>query len=85
MVKVYSKANFNIYSDSKAYIVHNRNKEFSKGHTHLYNFKTAKYIIDLASHKTVPNHLNKYLLESIIRITDDKVYADKIRRKIRFN
>ena len=43
----YKKKNFNIYNAGNGYIIHNIKKEFSQGHTHINNFKTAKYLVDL--------------------------------------
>lgn len=73
---------FNIYSNMNGgYIVHNTKKEFQDGHTHINNFKTAKYIAYLALYKKMPknNHLSDYLIESVIRISDDNVYIHKIK------
>lgn len=78
MNQVYAKKEFNIYRVSHGYIIHNTTKEFQNGHTHLNSFKCAKYIIDLAIHKNIPYHLDRYRLISLNRITDDKVYQQKI-------
>lgn len=81
MVQVYRKKQYSIYSDSNGnYIIHNRNKEFDNGHTHIKNFHTAKFLIDLAFHKSVPNKkLNTYLYDSLIRISNDNSYVNRIR------
>lgn len=78
MNQVYSKKNFNIYRVATGYIVHNTDKEFVNGHTHLNGFESAKYVIDLALHKSIPYHLDRYRLISLTRITDDESYANKI-------
>lgn len=78
MNRVYKKAYFNLYQFDNEYIIHNTRKEFQEGHTHIKNYKTAVFIIDLALHKSIPHHLYPYLLESLRRITDDKEYATKI-------
>lgn len=83
MVRIDKVKYFNIYSDSNgSYIVHNTHKDFSNGHTHLKNYDTAKYIIYLALYKRLPkkNHLSKYLVDSVIRISDDKVYIQKMKQ-----
>ena len=82
MVRVYRKKQFVIYSDlSGSYIVHNTNKEFAEGHTHLRNYKTAKFIVDLAFHKSLPKKkLSTYLYDSIIRISNDNMYKNNIIR-----
>ncbi len=76
--QVYSRNEFMIISVSRGFIIINRIKGFKTGHTHLKNFKTAKYLIDLAIHKKVPNHLSPYLLTSLGRITGDEVYKEKV-------
>ena len=72
MVRVYRKRQFSIYSDLNGnYIIHNTNKEFSEGHTHIKNYHTAKFITNLAFHKSIPKKkLNKYLYDSLIRISN---------------
>ena len=79
MNRIYRKKNYNIYAFDDEYIVHNTGMKFEEGHTHIKNFKTAKFIIDLAIHKSIPHHLNPYLLQSLIRISNDKEYKDKIQ------
>lgn len=82
MNMLYKKKNFKIYSAGNGYIVHNSNLEFSKHHTHINNFNTCKYIIDLCIHKTVPYHLSNYLLNSILRLSNDTGYNKKIREQL---
>ncbi|WP_278335391.1 hypothetical protein [Clostridium peptidivorans] len=36
-------------------------------------------MIKLISHKKVPKNRNKYFIESLIRISDDEEYIDKIK------
>lgn len=80
MVRVYKKGPFNIYSDySDEFIIHNTRKDFQKGHTHIKEFNTAKYLVNLAFHRSLPNRRLKYFIESLIRISDDKEYIDKIK------
>lgn len=78
MNTIYRKKNYKIYNVGKGYIVHNSNLEFSEHHTHINNFHTCKYIIDLCIHRTVPYHLSDYLLVSILRISNDNKYKYKI-------
>lgn len=88
MVVVYRKKNYKIYaaSNNDGYIVHNSAcQEFAGHHTHIKNFKTCVYIINLCIHKTVPNHLSDYLLESILRLTNDRCYQRKIEEKLEEN
>lgn len=79
MVRVYKKAYFNVYSDYNGeYIIHNTKKEFQNGHTHIREFGTAKYLVDLALHRSLPNRRLKYFIESLIRISNDADYIDKL-------
>ena len=80
MVRVYRKKNFSIYSNKHgSFIIHNMNKEFSEGHTHINNFNTAKFILNLALHSTIPNHtISDYLLVSLQRISNDKDYIKRL-------
>ena len=79
MVRVYKKAYFNVYSDYNGeYIIHNTKKEFQNGHTHIREFGTAKYLVDLALHRSLPNRRLKYFIESLIRISNDSDYIDKL-------
>lgn len=57
---IYRKKNYNIYRVGNGYIVHNTNKPFKIGHTHISNYNTAKTILNFSFHKSIPNHLNKY-------------------------
>lgn len=83
MVRIYKKKEYNIYSDKNGFIIHNTKKEFSTGHTHINNYKTATFLIDLSIHENIPKHLSKYLLESLARITENKTYKEKIRKIIK--
>lgn len=79
---VYRKKNFNIYSAGDGYIIHNTRCEFSQSHTHINNFKTAKYLVDLAIHRSIPHHLHHYFLVSLYRLSDDEEYTRKIKALI---
>ena len=79
MVRIYKYKSFNIYSNfNNSYIVHNTKKPFKNGHTHINNYNTAKFLIKLSIHKTIPNHLSDYLIESLIRINSDHDYIHKL-------
>ena len=79
MVCVYKKRNYVIYSNTKEFIIHNKNKEFQKGHSHINNFNTAKYLIDLAIYSRIPNRESIYFLETLIRISNDEEYIKRLR------
>ena len=85
MVRVDKLKYYDIYSNMRGgYIVYNRHKEFSVGHTHINNFKTARYIAYLSLYKKKPKgKLSKYLVESLIRISDDRKYINMIRHYAR--
>ena len=77
---IYRRKSYNIYRAGKnQYIVHNTDKQFSSGHTHINNYHAAKMIIQLSITKTIPKHLSKYLLQSIIRISIDENYIKSIK------
>lgn len=80
MVRVYKKANFNVYSNyNGSYIIHNIHKPFASGHTHIKEFSTTEYLINLAHHRSLPNRNLKYFIESLIRISDDENYTRKLQ------
>lgn len=76
--KIYKRKNYAIYKVSSGYIIHNLNKKFKEGHTHVKNFHKAKSLIDLAVRKKLPNSMNKWEISSLIRITDDVSYRNKL-------
>lgn len=82
---VYSKKNMRIYRiNPNAFIVHNENKDFKSGHTHINNYNTAKYILNLVYHSSIPQKkISNYLLESIIRLSTDKYYIEQIKQLMR--
>jgi hypothetical protein len=79
MIRVFKQRYFNLYSDmNNGYIIHNTHKPFDNGHTHLNNYDTARYLIKLAYHHIVPKHLSVYLIDSLIRISNDEDYIRKL-------
>ena len=87
MPKVYENKDFMILgSDNKrkpAYILYNKHKEFSEGHTHLNNYRTAIWLMKVYLNKKVPLDLKSvYLLQSLIRISDDEEYTKRIQNII---
>lgn len=83
MNQIYAKGTFIIIDMKEGYIVFNKEKKFKHGHTHITNFKTAKYLIDMAIHKRLPFHLPIYLLISLQRISTDERYIAKIGELIK--
>lgn len=80
MVCLYKKKNFKIYGFDNAFIIHNTNKEFQEGHTHINNYHTAKWLIDLCIHETIPNRKMDYFIESLIRISNSQSYIRKLEK-----
>lgn len=79
MVRVYKRREFYIYAQD-GYIVHNTKKEFQHGHTHINNFNTAKYLIKMSIQKLIPYHASSYLLESLIRLSNDPRYTEELKK-----
>lgn len=78
MNQIYQEDNFKIYKASHNYIVHNSDFDFEKKHTHIRNFKQAKNLIYCVKKKIIPKTFSFYLLNSLIRLSDDVVYKNKI-------
>lgn len=82
LTQIYTKNGFIIFRAKSGFIVYNTCKEFSNGHTHLCSFGSAKYLINMAINKRVPNNLDIYRLISLTRITTDEFYIQKIEKLI---
>ena len=80
--KVYEEGSFVIYECTRGFIVHNRNKEFKNGHTHLRHFKAAKEAIKYVTNKRIPKDTGEYYLTSLARLSEDKDYVKKINELI---
>ena len=80
---VYEKGEFivmKVRSDDRVgYIVHNTNKKWEEGHTHLKSFNMAKELINNVTKHKKPKTSNGYLLMSHIRVTNDESYERYIR------
>ena len=77
--KVFQRKEYSIYRAKQGYIIHNTNKRFEEGHSHVASFKKAKSLIDLAMRKKLPNTPRKWELESLMRITNNNTYYNKLR------
>lgn len=78
--QVYQKKSYKVYStkDKNEFVVHNSDMvDFA--HTHIRNFNTAKYLIELSINKKIPYDLPKYLVISLIRINQDMGYITKLK------
>ena len=85
MCCIYKKKNFKIYDvGNNDYIVHNTKLDFKNHHTHLRNFHTCKFIIDLSIHKSIPkSKISDYLIISLIRLSNDNVYINNLKRLLK--
>lgn len=79
---VYRRNDYIITKVSNGYIVINTKKDFKDGHTHLRSFNAAKTAIDLSIKKKIPRSTDFYYLRSLIRISKDKEYQEKIQELI---
>ncbi|WP_242990641.1 hypothetical protein [Clostridium tetanomorphum] len=77
-IQIYQNLNFKVYKVGNEFIIHNTKKKFRNGHTHVHKYKICMIMIKLIKHKELPKNHNKYFLESLIRISDDKDYIKKI-------
>lgn len=80
--KIYEKNEYIILKVKKGYIVYNTKKEFENGHTHIQSFEMSKTIIDNNIRKKRPKTNNIYLIESHIRVTNDKKYKQVLEELI---
>lgn len=78
MNQVWQKGNYKIYHSDDGYILHNASMD-GFAHSHLKSFKMAVLIADLAEHKRIPHHLSRYLLISLIRVSNDSEYVRKVQ------
>lgn len=62
----------------EGFVVYNTKKPFQKGHTHLNNFNAAVSAVKLVEHRELPRNRSKYFIESLVRISLDKEYIDKV-------
>ena len=76
--KIYERKEFMIFQVREGYIVYNAKKSFQEGHTHLKHFEAAKTAIDLVIRKKIPKSTHGYYLTSLIRLSEDDCYINKI-------
>lgn len=86
MRKICEKKEFVIlYNDYKdEYVVYNRKLEWKtenddKHHTHCNNLKVAYRLIDYAINKKIGKKMSKYFIESLMRISKDERYKQKLQ------
>lgn len=76
---VYSKNEYVVIKSRNGYIVINSKKTFDEGHTHFKNLEASKKLIHLAINKKIPKSNSNYFLDSLIRISNDSKYIEKIK------
>jgi hypothetical protein len=79
---VYGKSSYLVYRFGKEFIIHNREKNFRQGHTHIRSYNVCKTIIDNLIKRKLPKTRNYYLLRSHIRLSTDDKYSTKIETLI---
>lgn len=75
---VYRNREFIIIRKYTGYIIINTKKEFKKGHTHIKNYNMAKTIINLVKANKEPKSKNKYIIDSLIRLSNNHEYIKKL-------
>lgn len=77
MNQIYKKNEYIVIPVQNNFIVINTEKVFKEGHTHVKSIGFARLLIDLAIERKLPD--NPHIINSIIRITKDKDYIDKLK------
>ena len=82
-----NKINIYYCNRNNNYIVYNTRKEWKDedgncGHTHVEKYNTALYLADCVIHKKIPNRVNEYFLISLIRLSTDTKYIERIQKRI---
>ena len=76
--KIFQRKEYSIYRCSDGFVVHNTNKKFENGHTHVNNFYKAKILVIMA----IKREIDDKLIESLIRLTNDNRYRNKLINKL---
>ena len=76
--KIFQRKEYSIYRCSDGFVVHNTNKDFKIGHTHVSNFYKAKILVIMAIKREIDDKLSKRDIESLIRLTNDNRYRNKL-------
>lgn len=73
---------FNITKKGDGYLVVNTNKPFKEGHTHVNRHDVAEILCKLAYREQMPKSKSKWLIESLIRISHDMDYVNRLKTLI---
>lgn len=81
LLLLYKRAPYIILSSKSdnRYIVRNINKKFQSGHTHVNNYQLAKKLIGWVSKEIIPQNPKPYVVESLIRLSNNQVYITKLQ------
>ncbi len=79
--KIYRSKQYVILKVKNGYIVQNTKKNFEEGHTHVRNYNLAKKMIYWSKNNELPNTRNKYILESLYRISNDYKYREELKNE----
>lgn len=80
--KVYERNGYIIFNVKNGYIVYNTKKQFEKGHTHMKNYSSCVGLINLCIGNKIPRNKSFYFLTSLIRISNDDKYTNKVNELI---
>lgn len=58
----------------------NTKKNFKQGHTHVRDIHCAYWLCKMAYYKIIPKRSSQRNLQSLIRISDDKEYKEKVQQ-----
>ena len=83
--KIFQRKEYSIYRCSDGFVIHNTNKEFENGHTHVNNFYKAKILVIMAIKREIDSKLTKHDIESLMRITNDNRYRNQLRDLLKKN
>lgn len=81
-MQVYQNTHFKVYKADDGFIVHNIDKGFQDGHTHVQKYTTCMVLIKLLVQKRPPRSKSRYFLESLLRLCDDEGYKELIRERL---
>ncbi|MFZ5354250.1 MAG: hypothetical protein ACOZCL_16235 [Bacillota bacterium] len=80
--QIYQNTNFKVYRANHGFIVHNSDKNFSEGHTHVQKYDTCMVMIKLLKSKKPPKSKSRYFLESLLRLSDDDKYNNQLKQML---
>lgn len=78
--QIYQSINYKIYRANNGFIIHNICKSFVEGHTHVQKYDTCMVIIKLLKNKALPKSRSMYFLKSLLRLSDDDKYSNKLKQ-----